>query len=285
MPEVLVEIGGWTVSIILTEPGSRLEPAYRQFLSSSYRKPNAEWKVEPEPIPSELDSAPPSPPPFPLWEIERGERRTAFRLWKRMGSAELWKAARTDTGLSRGKIWTDRSSDSLAYPLRGLDQLLFAHFFLHRGGLIVHAAAAEISGRGYLFPAPAGGGKSTWAKLLGGVPGVNVLAEDKIVLRREGNNLRIFGTPWNPNPESRVAGSAALEGIFFLSHHPENSLQPLEPAETLRQLLQQSFLPFSALELEEALSILEDVTGAMVSSGFGFRPDRSAIEYFLTAIA
>lgn len=284
MPEFLVDIGGATVSILLPGRYARLEPAYRPFLQASRGKPEAGWRVNPDPFPRNLAATPPSPPPFPLWEIERGESQRLFRFRKRLDSPELWKAARTAPSVSRGEIWTDRSRDSRTYPLRGIDQLLFAHFLLSRGGLIVHAAAAEVAGRGCLFPGPGGAGKSTWAKLLGGVPGLTVLGEDKVILRGSADGLRILGTPWNPEPASRVAGSAKLAGIYFLDHSRENAIQPLEPFAALRQLLGQTFLPFSAPELDEAVSVLEEAVRAAETFSFGFRAERSAVEYFRDAV-
>ncbi len=286
MAETLVEIGGWPVSIRLAGRQARLETSYRPFITPSAKTPSAHWKVKRVPFPSRFCKPPPAePPPFPLWEIERCRGRVLFRFRKRLDAPDLWKTALMDYRLSRGEIWTDGSTDTLLHPLRCLDQLLFAHFLLPRGGLLIHAAAAALGGEAYLFPAPAGSGKSTWAGLLHRDPAWTVIADDKVVLRKTGNDYRVFGTPWNADREFQINDSAPLKGICFLEHGRVNSIQPLRRAETIRWLLQQTFLPFpEAGDIDKALSILESVTAGTAAFRFGFRPDQGAAEYFLTAI-
>jgi hypothetical protein len=281
-----VEIGKFPVSIDLPDSDARLEPSYLNFLSTRGGKPDGKWRVETDSIPAAIKALVSASPPFPHWEIVKGINRKVFRLRKREISPDLWKAARMDRGLSRGEIWTDHSKDNAVHPLRGLDQLLFSHFLLPRGALIIHAAAARIAGRGFLFPAPSGGGKSTWANLMKTEAGGIVLGEDKVVLRKSGGPIRLFGSPWNPRRGFRVNDSAPLQGIFFLRPGRANALRPLGPMEALREIIQQAFLPFpESEELEDAVTLLEAITGSVPSFRFEFRPDRSAVDYFRKQIA
>lgn len=281
MAKILVEIGGWSVSLDFPGRPPRLEPSYGPFLVPSAEAPSAEWRVNREPFPPGLES----PSPSPRWRIEERDGSKVFRLQRWLGSPDLWKAARMTPDLSRGEIWADRSEDSSVHPLREIDQLIFAHFFVRRRGLIVHAAAASVAGRGYLFPAPGGSGKSTWSALLSRAPGCVLLGDDKVVLRGTEGGVRIHSTPWNPTLGLRMSYSAPLAGICFLRHGEKNDIRPLTRAETFRNLLQQAFLPFDALETEAAASLLEAATAGTDSYGFSFRPDQSAVDYFLSAIA
>lgn len=285
MAKVLVEIGGWAVSLNFPGRSPLLEPSYEPFLALPEGEPSAEWRVNREPFPAGIQSSSPFIPPLPRWEIVRQGTYKLFRLQRWMGSPNLWKAARMDPALSRGEIWTDRSEESSVYPLRELDQLLFAHFFIQRRCLIVHAAAARIAGRGYLFSGPGGAGKSTWSALLGKVRGCTLLGDDKVVLRETGDGFRIYSTPWNPSLGPLMNDSAPLAGIYFLRHREENAVRPLKQAEAFKNLLQQTFLPFAPPETEAAVSLLEAAAAGTGASSFGFRPDRSATDCFLSAIA
>ncbi len=285
MENFLVEIGGFAVPVRLPDRGYRLEENCLPFLAAPGGDESPGWLVRRGPIPRILESPSPSLPPFSRWETERRGEEKIFRVRKRADSPRLWKSARLVSDLSRGEIWNARSLEDTIFPLRELDQLLFAHFLLPRRGLIIHGAAGGRGGEGYLFPAPGGGGKSTWADLLKNTPGWSVLGEDKVILRVIDGQLRIFGTPWNPRREFRKNASAPLKGIFFLRHSPENSVRPLREAEVLAGLLEQTFLPFpAAVEMEKALALLEAAVRQIPAFRFGFRPDPGAVNFFQSAL-
>ncbi len=281
MEKLRMEIGGLPLSIGFADPDSRAEDCYRPFLSSRGGPPAGSWRVSREAIPETWQRPAPEAPPFPRWDIVDSGGEIIFRLRKAVDSPELWKAARTDPDLSRVEIRTDLSPESVIHPLRELVGLLFAHFLLPRRGLIVHAAAAEYGGAGYLFPAPGGGGKSTWAELLRSQSGWTVLGEDKVILRAAGGGCRIFSCPWNPIRERQTNDSAPLAGIYFLRHRAAEEIRPLGVGETVRKLLGQTFLPFpGADDLEKAISLLEEAAGGTPAFAFGFRPKDSAAGYF-----
>lgn len=286
METLRVEIGGLTLALDLPGSDFRLEESYRPFLSSRNKPLAGAWRISPEEIPTAWQTPTPEGPPFPRWDIIGSGGDKFFRLRAREEFPELWKAARTNPDLSRVEIRTVRSPGNPIYPLREIDGLLFAHFLLLRRGVLVHAAAAGFGGTGYLFPAPGGGGKSTWSELLRSGSGWNVLGEDKIILRAEGAGFRIFRCPWNPRRERRGDDSAPLAGIYFLRHRATEEIRPLERAETVRRLLEQTFLPFpAAADLEKALSLLEQAAGGTPAFAFGFRPERTAVEYFRDFLA
>jgi len=285
MENFLVEIGGFAFPIRLPGRGFRLEENYLPFLVDRDGDGTPGWLVRREEIPGDLESPAPVIPPFPRWEVERRGEEKIFRVRKQADSPRLWKAARLVPDLSRGVIWNARTDEENIFPLRELDQLLFAHFLLSRRGLIIHGAAGELGGKGYIFPAPAGGGKSTWAELMKVIPDWTVLGEDKIILRITDGQIRIFGTPWNPRRGFRRNASAPLKGIFFLEHSPGNYLRRLRKAEVIAGLLRQAFLPFpAAADLDGAVALLEDVVRRIPAFNFGFRPDNGALDYFRGAI-
>ena len=59
-------------------------------------------------------------------------------------------------------------------------------------GLVMHASAAEINNRGFVFLSPSGGGKTTIANILGH-EGYGIIAEDSVILSRgTDGTMRLF---------------------------------------------------------------------------------------------
>ena len=95
----------------------------------------------------------------------------------------------------------------------------------------------------------------------------------------------IFGTPWNHRQKFQVAESATLRGIFFLHHSSENQIKQIKKFLSIQEILQQAFMPFNDRdELDQAVSIIEDVIRRVPTYSFGFQPDQSALDYFQSFI-
>lgn len=81
-------------------------------------------------------------------------------------------------GEERAAIWTSASSrDGFWGVVENVLRPLVARRLLATGGLLVHSAAVVVDGRGFLFAAPSGGGKSTIASLALAA-GHDVLSDD-----------------------------------------------------------------------------------------------------------
>ncbi len=76
-----------------------------------------------------------------------------------------------------------------------LDQLLFLAPLAHTNGLLLHASGAVIDGKAFVFAGHSGDGKTTLSRLLA-AEGLELLSDERIALRREGESFRAYGTPW-----------------------------------------------------------------------------------------
>ncbi len=285
MQEVYLRIGGANLQLNLADPSARLEDIYLPFRTPAVT-PEYIWHVHPGLNPGTLDSLPSPPGQAFTWKVIRQDSRRVFLLRWKADSPTFWKKAVMEEDCSRGDIWIERWSRAVTwFPLPCLDLMLFSHLLLHRQGLVAHAAAAKFDGGTFIFPAPAGGGKSTWAELVGRAAGPAALGEDKVIVRRTGSGFHLFGTPWNPRTEFRKADSGPLRGIFFIYHCRRNQIQSIDRVSALRQLLQQIFLPFNqGKDLDQAVSAAEAIIQETPAYSFGFRPDLSAANYFLDFI-
>ena len=97
-----------------------------------------------------------------------------------------------------------------------MDVLLFVNWLATFGDFLLHAAGIAYQGKGYVFSGYSGVGKSTLATELAAIPGVTVLGEDQVVVRRQKNRYMVYGTPWHTNPARCAQGGVPLKKIFFL---------------------------------------------------------------------
>ncbi|HDL63868.1 MAG TPA: hypothetical protein ENH12_00615 [Proteobacteria bacterium] len=281
MEPIFISIGGIALQINRPDHSTCLENSYLPFHISSDSSAVI-WHIHSEAIPHNFALTQNTSALLRNWETTSRDGKKVFLIPWEPGDTSPWKTALMEEEYDRADIWIKRRElETISFPLSTLDLLLFSHLLLSREGIIIHAAAVKINDEAFLFPAASGSGKSTWADLSSTMPSWSVLGEDKIIMRKSGDDYLIFGTPWNPRPEFQKADSAPLRGIFFLHHSPENQIVRLNQFFTIQEMLQQAFMPFNERdELDRAVSILEDAICRVPSYSFGFRPDQSAVVYF-----
>ena len=130
---------------------------------------------------------------------------------------------------------------------RAAIQRQVAEQLLDRGVLLFHGSALAADGRGYLFTAPCGTGKSTHARLWLQELGdrAQIINDDKPFLRLTDGQFLVCGAPWSGKHglDSNIA--VPLNGICILERGSENRIAPISPAEALPMLLHQSYTPLS----------------------------------------
>ncbi|MFO0708166.1 MAG: hypothetical protein U0412_15075 [Nitrospira sp.] len=111
------------------------------------------------------------------------------------------------------------------------------------GGLLLHSSGLVYGGRGFAFTGASGAGKSTLAGRFAERNAL-VLSDERVVLRRTDEGIRLFGTPWIGSGEHAANESASLSKLCCIRHGQEtHRLTPLTPSRTVSFLLQQTFLP------------------------------------------
>ncbi len=218
-----------------------------------------------------------------VWKLyDRGED-LEFRLAAPRHGSRPFAVARLDRDGCRGEVLLRRSAfppDEPVHPLQSpLDELLLLRLLARRGGVELHGCAVRLTcGAGLLFVGASGQGKSTLARLWTRESGATVLADDRVVVRRRGEELRVYGTPWQSDAGTAEPGSARLDGLFFLHHGPGNTLRLLPVTEAVARLFAASFPPFYDPEgLQLTLDSLQDLAETVPALDFHFVPDHSAI--------
>ena len=164
-------------------------------------------------------------------------------------------------------------------------------FRLHAcGGLMLHATAADVDGRGIVCAGVSGVGKSTIAKLLHAV-GATVLTDEHPVVRQwpapDGEvrsiqpaaAFRVHGSPWPSAAGFARHACAPLQRIYFLEHGAENRLTPLTPREAFTRFIPVAMIPWhDATFFDPCLQTLESLLRIVPCAVLSFRPTSEVVD-------
>jgi hypothetical protein len=222
-----------------------------------------------------------------VWQLYQRDENFIFRFgYEALGSIP-YKIAHVRKDFTRGEISLHKKyfdTDQPIYPLEyPLDQIVFINFLTLGKGVEIHACGlVDFMGRGHLFVGQSGSGKTTMARLWQDEPNVTILSDDRIVLRKLGEEIWMFGTPWHG--ESRFASTKGvpLKRIYFLSHGQKNDLVRQEETRGIARLLACSFLPFYSPEaINFALGFFEEVVRAASCYELRFLPNKEVLEFIM----
>lgn len=125
--------------------------------------------------------------------------------------------------------------------------------------LLFHGSVVAVDGAAYLFTAKSGTGKSTHTKLWREVFGSRavMINDDKPFLKIGAAGVTAYGSPWMGKHGLGSNASAPLRAICILTRGTENSIRPIQPADALTMLLQQSNRPMDKLLLPQYMTLLD----------------------------
>jgi hypothetical protein len=170
------------------------------------------------------------------------------------------------------------AQNPLHYPL---DQILLMYFLASREGVIVHAAGAVFAEKGCIFAGRSGAGKSTVSRKLQEMPGIEILSDDRIIIRKMGDSFTMFGTPWPGDAGIAVNKSAPLSQIFFLAQGEENRIERIKNAEAFRRFMPVLSIPWYDKEvIQEIFSTVEKLVSKVPSYFLHFTMDFDPVNVF-----
>lgn len=165
----------------------------------------------------------------------------------------------------------------LPYPL---GHILFVNLFSRGLGHVCHAAGVIDHGRGLLFAGVGDAGKSTLSRLWSSKEGVDVLSDDRVVVRKKGAQFWLYGTPWHGDAKLYSPAAAPLDRIFVIEHGGRNEVEPLSPASAMTSLLVRSSPAFWSRDgLAYALEFCAELVRSVPCHRLAFVPDETVIEF------
>lgn len=152
--------------------------------------------------------------------------------------------------------YSDKYLETLALYRKVVQKLL------QEDVLLIHASAVAVDGRGYLFAAKSGTGKSTHSKLWREFFGNRavMINDDKPLLRITQTGVLVCGTPWDGKHRLSTNITIPLKAICFLTRSQVNSVAPVDKGSVLPLLVQQCYAPDSQEDMYRTLSLIEKVT-------------------------
>jgi len=106
------------------------------------------------------------------------------------------------------------------------DQVLLARLLANREGCYLHSSGVIIDGKGLAFVGHSGAGKTTIAEILKGC--AEILSDDRIIIRKLNDGVRIFGT-WSHGDLPDVScASAPTQAIMFLRKSGMNRIERID---------------------------------------------------------
>lgn len=224
-----------------------------------------------------------------LWQLYRENGTYLFRFTTPTLGACPYRVAGFNEDFTVGQVRLHRPyfpTDGAVYPLEyPLDELLIVNWLARGKGVELHACGlVDSAGRGHLFVGQSRAGKTTTARLWQNREGIEILSDDRIIVRKREGRLWIYGTPWHGEARLASPSGAPLTRLYFLKHGQENELAEQRPAETVGRLLAASFVPFyDAAAMEFTLDFLNQLAADIPCRELRFVPDATAVEYVLRA--
>lgn len=128
--------------------------------------------------------------------------------------------------------------------------------------LLIHGSAVAVDGKGYLFLAPSGTGKSTHTRLWREYFGdrAEMINDDKPLLRLEENQILVCGTPWNGKHRLGTNKNVPLQGLCILRRGKENKIRRVSAKEAYADVLRQIYRPLADREkMEKTMELMDEI--------------------------
>jgi hypothetical protein len=225
-----------------------------------------------------------------VWQLYQQGESYVFRFKSLAFGPRPYKIARFSPDFSHGEVYLQRDFfepgqpvDPLSAPL---EELLYGTLLARGRGVEIHACGLiDAQGHGHLFVGKSGAGKTTMARLWQDAPGVTILSDDRIILRKMDGRIWMYGTPWHGEGGMASPDKILLTGIYFLQKGDRNELLPRRNVEAALSLSACSFPPFYSREaVEFTLGFAEEVARETPCYDLRVVPDRRAVEFIIDQI-
>lgn len=163
----------------------------------------------------------------------------------------------------------EKSKDARTFPEDYLETLAvyrkLTEYLLKYDILLFHGSVIAVDGTGYLFTAKSGTGKSThtrlWMELFG--ERAVMINDDKPLLKLAGDEVIVYGTPWDGKHHLSTNTSVPLKAVCMLKRGTENSIKPADKKMSYPALLQQVYRPADEAGMQKTLYLLDKMLSSV----------------------
>ena len=170
------------------------------------------------------------------------EKEPDFSITVRHSDLEFEQADALEEARREGfrpRVFTD------PFLERAAIQRQFAEHLFDRDTLLFHGSTVAVDGKGYLFAAKSGTGKSTHTRLWREHFGNRAVMvnDDKPFLKIQPDGIWACGSPWSGKHGLDTNITVPLMGICILERGPKNRIRPMNAADAMPRLLHEGYCP------------------------------------------
>ena len=184
--------------------------------------------------------------------------------------------------LTEGKLvcsYVPGSEYMMNYKRNVLTMMDLEATLLHFDSIILHASFVRYNGKGIVFSAPSGTGKSTQAALWEKYADAEILNGDRAALRKTDGTWRAYGLPFAGTSGIYRNDSAPLKAVVALRQAENNSVRRIGSTEAFRYLYPETMIhrwdrDFESKATDLLLDVLRDIPVFLLEC----RPDQEAVE-------
>lgn len=151
---------------------------------------------------------------------------------------------------------------------------------------LMHGAAMSADGKGYLFTAPSGTGKTTHIRLWQErfPEQVGCINGDKPIVRKIDGQFYFCGTPWRGKEKYGKPIMLPVGGICLLERSSENHIKRVSPVEVFPQLTHQVYFQKNPQQLTKFLSLFDEFLSTVPVYRMGCNMEIAAAEMSFAAM-
>lgn len=196
-----------------------------------------------------------------LWAHEyRRDDGTEFRafLWK-----DVYYSALSFCKETEGTCYYVSAEILAELAQSGFELLMYLcleKILLKHGALVLHSSHIRYDGRGIVFSAPSGVGKSTQAELWSRYAGAVVMNGDRSVLRKEGEQWYVHGCPMCGTSGIHHSGKEPLHCIVMLCQGKENIPVRVSPLQAFQMIYPEVTISnWNVNHVDTSIQLLDDL--------------------------
>ena len=219
-----------------------------------------------------------------VWRLYRKGAKWAIGLYFPVSDPDPYQVTVMEDNFRSGDIYNSidyLNSKINRFPFQYPLSLVLAINLLARSrGVLLHACAVIARGEGLVFAGTSGAGKSTLAKIWEADPEVEILTDDRVIVREHRGQFWMYGTPWHSDAFASSPGEAPVSRLYILKHSPENSIQTVKVLKANTDLFVRSFPSFWYSQgMVYSLDFIDRLVQEVPCYQLGFVPDSSVVDF------
>lgn len=161
----------------------------------------------------------------------------------------------------------------------GALRIIMIAALVQKQGLIIHSSTILINGKGVMFAAPSGMGKSTHVHLWSNLYGTEILNGDLTACKMVSGIPYVYGLPWCGTSGEFLNLSVPLKAIIFLEQAGNNSIEKLDFIKAFIRLAARCFqMSLNDEMANQFLNIVQEIAASIDCYLLKCLPDNDAVE-------